>query len=100
MQSLLKILLSLFIFIFLLSSPVSAQEHIKNFDTKIKINQDGTIEVKESIIYDFDQLERHGIYRDIPFISTNKAGKKFKLEFANFSVTDENEKKYQVKRTI
>lgn len=70
-------------------------EHIKSFKSDILINKDGRIDVKETIVYDFGQLQKHGIYRDIPFIRTNQDGKKYKLEFNNFSVQDENGKGYR-----
>jgi len=70
-------------------------EHIKSFDSTITINKDGTIDVKETIIYNFDSLQKHGIYREIPFIKTNQDGKQFELRFSNFSVTDENENSYK-----
>lgn len=50
-------------------------EHIKSFQSEILINKDGTIDVKESIIYDFSTLNKHGIYRDIPFIKLIRTGK-------------------------
>ena len=65
-------------------------EHIKSFDSNIQINKDGTIDVKETIVYDFDYLQKHGIYREIPYIKTNQDGKKFEIIFSNFTVTDEN----------
>ena len=70
-------------------------EHIKSFKSDILINKDGRINVKETIVYDFGQLQKHGIYRDVPFIRTNQDGKKYKLEFNNFSVQDENGKGYR-----
>lgn len=74
-------------------------EHIQSFDSQITINADGTINVKETIVYDFDGLERHGIYRDIPFVKTNKAGKKFRLGFSAISVADEQGSSYQFKKS-
>jgi uncharacterized membrane protein YgcG len=41
-------------------------ERIRAFDADIRIEGDGSILVVERIEYDFDALERHGIYRDIP----------------------------------
>ena len=70
-------------------------EHIKSFDSNIIINKDGTINVKETIVYDFTGLQKHGIYREIPFIKTNQDGKQFELRFNNFSVADENGNGYQ-----
>lgn len=70
-------------------------EHIKSFQSEITINKDGTIDVKETIIYDFSTLNKHGIYRDIPFIKTNEDGKKFELKLDNVLVTDENGRSYK-----
>ncbi len=75
-------------------------EHIKSFDALITIKKDGLVEVKETIVYDFGQLEKHGIFRTLPFIKTNSDGKKFKLDFSNFSVRDENNKSYMFSKTI
>ena len=96
MKNVLKILFVLFIFI-LLSPSVWAQEKIQSFDSKIVINKDGTIEVEEKIIYDFDGFDRHGIYRDIPYVKKNKAGKNFRMIFEKISVTDEKEEPYPYK---
>ncbi|MFZ6034614.1 MAG: DUF2207 domain-containing protein [Patescibacteria group bacterium] len=95
-----RYLLSLvfFIIVFALPGLVSAEE-IKSFSSDIKINSDGTIDVKEDILYDFGYLEKHGIYRDIPQIKTNKEGKKYRMDFSGFSVTDENGYPYQYKIT-
>ena len=99
MRKFLKIIFLLFVFLqFALT--VSAQEQIQSFDTQIIINKDGTINIEEKITYDFANLERHGIYREIPFLTKNKEGKRFKLELENFLVTDESGGKYQYKKTI
>lgn len=66
-------------------------EHIKSFQSEISINKDGTIDAKETIVYNFADLQKHGIFREIDFIKTNQDGKKYQLDFSNFSVTDENE---------
>jgi uncharacterized membrane protein len=41
-------------------------EVIDSFAADITINQDGSILVEETIIYDFESAKRHGIYRTIP----------------------------------
>ena len=41
-------------------------EKIRNFDVDITVNKDGTLSFKESILYDFGDSLKHGIYRDIP----------------------------------
>jgi uncharacterized membrane protein len=83
-------------------------EHIKSFQSEIVINKDGTINVKETIVYDFADLQKHGIYREIPFIKINKDGnptssaqsglrgaRKFELKFDNFLVIDDNGNSYE-----
>ena len=42
-------------------------EHIENFDSQIYVHKNGTIDVTETIDYDFGYDSRHGIYRYIPF---------------------------------
>lgn len=98
MKNFIKFLLILFVF-FKSVSIVLAQEQIQSFSVNITVNKDGKMGVIENIEYDFSNLERHGIYRDIPFVTTNKAGKKFRLEFNNFQVTDEIQK-YKVEKSI
>jgi len=79
----------LFVFTFFIVASINAEE-IKTFESNIKINKNGTINVYEKITYDFGTLQKHGIYREIPFIKTNQDGKKFELKFSKISVTDEN----------
>lgn len=74
-------------------------EYIQSFDSKININKDGTIDVNETIVYDFVDLQKHGIFRNIPYIKENKDGKQFRLEFSNISVTDEQGNRYNYKKS-
>lgn len=93
-----NLLLSIFFFFFFLISSISAQsvagEKIQTFATQIKINKDGTINVTEKIIYDFDGFQKHGIQRTIPYIKKNKEGRLFQLDFKAISVSDENGRPY------
>ncbi|MBA2769935.1 MAG: DUF2207 domain-containing protein, partial [Sporichthyaceae bacterium] len=41
-------------------------EHIASYDVQLDIRADGSLEVRESIGYDFGSQERHGILRTIP----------------------------------
>lgn len=66
-----KKILSFFIailFVFLFAAPVSA-ERIKNFNVDLNANKDSSIKVVEEIEYDFEGLDRHGIFRYIPLYS-------------------------------
>lgn len=47
-------------------APVYAHaEVIESFASDITIQQDGSFKVEETILYDFEETQRHGIYRDI-----------------------------------
>jgi uncharacterized membrane protein len=63
-----------------LASPVSAQsgEYIDSFDSAITVNQDGTIDVVETIEYYFPS-PKHGIYRDIPVKYENDEGERYEI---------------------
>src|SRR3989338_141132 len=99
MKSIFRLFILLLVpFVFAVS--VQAVEQIRNFDSKISINKDGTINVEERIAYDFGFQSKHGIYRNIPYIKTNKEGKKLKLEFSAFSVADETGKKYLYSKSV
>jgi len=41
-------------------------ESIQNFNSQIIINKDRSIQIEENILYDFDDSEKRGIYRNIP----------------------------------
>ena len=74
-------------------------EEIVSYFADITINTDGTINTEETIAYDFGQDQRHGIFRDIPFVKTNDEGKKFVLAFNQISVNNEAGKTYQFTQT-
>lgn len=92
-----KIIICLVVFLTFIFN-VNAEE-IKSFDSKIIINKDALINVKETIVYDFGNLSRHGIYRNIPYIKINQDGKKYQLDFNSFSVTDENGSVYNYSKS-
>ena len=93
-------LLVLFGSFFIQGKSVFAQEKINDFQVTINIQKDGKIAVFEKISYDFGDLQRHGIFRTIPFLKTNSDGKKFKLQIDNISVTDEIDKSYQLVQSV
>ena len=48
-------------------TPATAQAwEIASFDTQVVVNEDATASVTETIVVDFGQESKHGIYRDIP----------------------------------
>ncbi len=95
MKHLLKsAVLSLFFFL-ILPTRSSAQELIDYLNVDAQVNTNGTVNVVETIGYDFGSAQRHGIFRNIPYKKTNQDGKKFILKVENISVTDENGAAYK-----
>ncbi len=74
-------------------------EHIQNFVQETTINKNGTMQVKESIVYDFGTYERHGIYREIPYVKVNSEGKRYAMNIKVLSVMNEDGLHYQFKVT-
>lgn len=70
-------------------------EAINNYLVDINVIPGATMNVVETITYDFGTNEKHGIYRDIPYIIVNQDNKRFKLTLENFKVTDENNSSYR-----
>lgn len=84
----------------LLFLPYSVQaEEITDFRDSITVQADGSFTVKENILYDFGTLERHGIYRTIPFTKTNTQGDVYKLDISRVSVTDKPDVPYLFAKT-
>ena len=84
----------IFVLFFLLSPKITHAEQINDFNAKIQVNKNGSIIVEEKIVYNFGDLQKHGIFRDIPLIKTNKEGKKFKLETNVIGVRNANNEPY------
>ncbi|MCX6782059.1 MAG: DUF2207 domain-containing protein [Candidatus Magasanikbacteria bacterium] len=77
----------------LIASPVFAEEKIDKFVTDIQLHSDATINIEESIAYDFGDAERHGIFRDIT-IGYKARGGNYKLRVSDISVVDEKNNPY------
>ena len=69
-------------------------EQIIEFNTKLTINEDGTVDVVEEIDYVFPD-QRHGIFRDIPLSKENQDGNAFLMSATGVSVTDHFGKSYK-----
>jgi len=66
-------------------------EKIDSFDVDITPHKDGTMTVTENINYDFENLERHGIFRDIPLYS--RVGDLYRIiDVDNVKVTRDGKK--------
>jgi uncharacterized membrane protein len=82
------LLVFLIIFSFLIGGSILASESITLFSVDAVVNEDSTVDVTESIIYNFGQNNRHGIYRDIPIKYKREFGN-YKFRLNNISVVDE-----------
>lgn len=83
----------LFLFFFV-AKPHAAQEawEITQFNADIRIMQSGEVQITEEIAVDFFELDKHGIYRDIPVVYTNDDGSKYHTEIKNIEVANDQSK--------
>lgn len=81
------------LFVFFPSSSVSADEGwiINTFQANIAIQESGEVRVVETIEADFRDLQKHGIYRDIPYVYEAADGKTY-TEITVLDVLQNNEK--------
>jgi uncharacterized membrane protein len=86
-------LASSFCFAFLFFPQISLAEKIDDFQVDIRVNKDASIDVSESILYNFEGAERHGIFRDIP-VKYQARGGNFNLRISDISVADEKGNAY------
>jgi len=61
-----KIFFAVFLFVFFSKPSFVFAEVIHSFDVNITAKENGQMDVIETIDYDFENLNRHGIYRSIP----------------------------------
>ncbi len=76
--------------VFCITTPVSA-ESITQFDVDLIINDDATVDVVETIVYDFGTLNRHGMYRTIPVKYKTDKGNNRSIKLSKISVVDGDE---------
>lgn len=86
--------LSFFMFFLFSNTSLAFAEKIDSFETNIKINKNGTIDVEEIIDYDFGTGQKHGIFRDLIYKKTNIEGKKFILGVDVLGVINEKGSAY------
>lgn len=78
------------LFFLLTPSLINAQENwtINAFDSEIEILSNGQVNIVETINVDFGSLQKHGIFRDIPFAYTASDGAKTYTEVVVTRVRD------------
>ncbi|MDP2720682.1 MAG: DUF2207 domain-containing protein [bacterium] len=62
------------LFLFIFPTKLFAQENwtINSFDSKVVVLASGKVAVTETIEADFGSLQKHGIFRDVPFVYENQ----------------------------
>jgi uncharacterized membrane protein len=73
-------------------------EKITSFIDEIRVNSDSTVDVRETIAYDFGENQKHGIFRFIP-IKYKARGGNYNLRISDVKITDENGTPYNYKTT-
>jgi len=98
-----KLLLFLSFFFTLYAFPftlVHAQDTgwvINNFQSDIAVEESGIVSISETITVDFNTLEKHGIYRDIPYAYGQKDGGTYYTEIVVTKILqDKREATYKV----
>lgn len=76
------------------SYPVTPREQIENFFVESTLHPNGKVTVIERIKYNFGSAEKHGIFRLIPVVYTDKLQTKFVVRLKVKSVVDENDVLY------
>ena len=70
--------------------PSSARaETIRSFESVVRAQKDASLDVTETIVYDFEGARKHGIYRDIP-ITYSRGNGTYSLRYEVLSVTDQS----------
>jgi hypothetical protein len=81
--------LTIALLVVLSSKTIAIAEVIRQFNADIKLNSDCSLDVTEVIKMDFENSEKHGIFRIIP-VSYSRYGGNYTLDFHLVSVSDEN----------
>lgn len=85
---LIAILFSSFFALPAMSDESEEGHKVKGYEILMKINKDSSVDVRESIVYDFGENERHGLIRYIPKKYT-KGGNEFDTRISRIRVFDE-----------
>lgn len=87
-----KILFSLFLVAVILIPLTTHAEEVTNFSANLTVQANGKVMVAEKIVYDFGEptVEKHGIYRDIPYEYKLESGKTRTAVVKIKSVRNEN----------
>ena len=99
MRTILKISVLLASLCIFFSARASAQELIHTLQFDALVNRDGSVNITETILYDFGNEQRHGIFRYIPYKKVNQDGKSYVMDIKVGKITDEKRNDYKYTTT-
>ena len=99
MRSLRKISILLISFSIFFTARASAEELIRSLQLDSVVNEDGTVSITETILYDFGNEQRHGIFRYIPYKKVNQDEKSYVLDIKVEKITDGKGNDYKYTET-
>ena len=88
-HSLVNKIVILVVGLFLFVGNVQAEE-IDNYSVNVKINKDATIDIVETIDYDFGDLQKHGISRNIPVMYDTGKGLRRSIKIKDIEIKVDN----------
>jgi len=88
-----KIIILLLAILAYLVAPFVNAEEILDFTQKVIIKDDASLEISETITYDFGALERYGIFRDIPY-KYKARGSNYNLRLEDINVVNKKGEAY------
>jgi hypothetical protein len=71
------------------AAPVRADEIIRSFEADVRLRKDTSLDVTETIVMDFGNAQKHGIYRIIP-VRYDRHGGSYTTYLKLESITDGN----------
>ena len=93
-------LISAILFLLLaLAATAARAETIRSFESQVRANKDASLDVTETIVYDFEGARRRGIFRDIPITYDRKGGTySLRWEVEGVSDGDGQARPYKIER--
>jgi uncharacterized membrane protein YgcG len=92
------IALAVCLWLAIFQAPSAQAEVIRKFDVDLKLNADSTLDVLETIRMDFENSQRHGIYRRLP-VKYRRYNGDYTLGFDLLSVTDDQNRPLHYSQT-
>ena len=80
-----------------LNGPVAWAWEIERFDVDLSVQSDGSVLVREKIRVNFQEESRHGIYRDIPIVTQDRAGIHRSIRLTFLTAVDEEGRPWDVR---